>query len=198
MRHSIVAVMLLLCAGTVLSPTRCNAQNPDYCVANVVFEDHGHLTLEEAASAKLRIVGRCFDNSEIETLRNLIVQALQDFGYFHPTVQEPVMRVMDEARHPMPVSLTFGIMQGQQYVIESIVWSGVKAFTADQLHELSSAQPGDIFSLSKVSQTAEGIRKFYAANGFPNAAIVSQVVPTNGNRLELRFDVMEAGPTPSN
>ena len=128
MRFRALAAALLFSGCCIpLTWAQCEPTSSKYYVANVNLENAGHLSPEQQARVKLMIVGKCFDDS-LSGLSSPIFDLYQTFGYFQATVYEPHnFRVLDEARHPEPVSLTFDVEERSQFLVEGVEWWGVEA-----------------------------------------------------------------------
>jgi len=71
---------------------------------------------------KLRVIGQCFDSSDAHEMSQRVLDAYQNFGYFRATVNDPAIKVMDDTRYPRPVSPTFDVEEGQQFVVADVIW----------------------------------------------------------------------------
>jgi outer membrane protein assembly factor BamA len=100
--------------------------------------------------------------------------------------------VIDEGRHPAPVSLTFDVKEGPQFLVNSVEWWGVHAPSiSSQVWELTALKPGDVFDRSKVQETAEGVRRLYHSSGYPDATVSPKIELHAPRRVLLKFMVVE-------
>jgi outer membrane protein assembly factor BamA len=193
MRFRFLALAVLFSSWTALSFAQCGTPTPKYFVANVNLENPGHLSAEQQAMVKLKLVGRCFDDFSVSELLSPVQTLYQSFGYFQAAVHEPHrIRVLDETRHPAPVSLTFDVEEGPQFLLDVVEWWGVEAPSIQQqIWELTALKPGDVFDRSKVQEILAGVRRLYISSGYPNAIIASEVTVHPPRRVSLRFTVQE-------
>ena len=185
-RAIVAAVLIALCVPLAIA--QCQDQSShEFVVADVNLERVGRLSPEQEASIRLRVIGRCFDTSTVSELEQRVREAYQNFGYFRATVFDPVIRVRDESRSPKPVSLTFDVDEGQQFKVSAVQWSGASAFPDEQIWQLTSVRPGEIFDISRVRETLDGVRRLYVSAGFVDVAIVPEVKVESLTRVKVSF-----------
>jgi outer membrane protein assembly factor BamA len=107
---------------------------------------------------KLQVIGQCFDSPDAHEMSQRVLEAYQNFGYFRAMVTDPAIKVMDDTRYPKPVSLTFDVEEGQQFMVADVIWhwKGTDGFGDEQLSQLTSVRAGDFFDTSKDRETVEG------------------------------------------
>jgi outer membrane translocation and assembly module TamA len=187
--------LLILLACTPLLRAQCGADINKLYVAKVIFERQGHLTPDQLALIRARLVGRCFDPARSGDLGELVYEEYQNLGYFRATVIDPIVRMNDEA-HPKAATLTFDVEEGPRYVIEQVIWAGVNSLPVDEIEEISAARPGSVYDRRHIRETVDGVKRFYVANGFPQISI-SPKAETEGDRLKLSFHLKEGPHIPS-
>lgn len=170
----------------------CTPQS-EFVVSQVTFERATGLSPQEQATVKLRLFGRCFNGSNVSDTGATVIDAFQNAGYFRALVSDPLLRVLDASRSPKPVALIFDVDEGNQYKVREIEWIGVKAFTPEQIEEISPIRVEDIFNKSKVHEFVEGTKNLYQATGYINASITPEIKVRNPFGLELRF-LIDEGP----
>jgi len=168
----------------------CSSQD-DFVVSEVIFEEANHLSPQEQAMLKLRLIGHCFESSNISDTGATVLTAFQNAGYFRAYVSDPIVRVRDAIRSPKPVALIFDVVEGDQYKVREIEWRGVKAFTAEQIKGITPIRVGDIFSMSKVDEFVEAARSLYRASGYLNASIKPEIKCLNPRAVQLLFFIDE-------
>lgn len=194
MRFLAFLAVVPIALGAPRAISQCDDQSSrQFVVVNVNLERVGHLSPAEQASVKLRVIGRCFDSSNASEVTQRVFDAYQNFGYFRATVSDPVIQIVDQTRSPEPVSLTFDVDEGQQFAVRSVIWHGTD-FGSEQEWQLTSLHPGDVLDTSKVRDTVEGVRRFYVANGFAEAAIVPQVEVVDSSQVVVHFYVKNVKP----
>ena len=98
-----------------------------YVVSQVSLPTTTQLSPSEQATIRARLIGRCFDERQLDELAGRVRDTLQTFGYFRASVSEPTMTIGEVSRHPNPVSLNFAVVEGARYKVREINWSGIKA-----------------------------------------------------------------------
>src|SRR3954464_859926 len=94
----------------------CSSQD-DFVVSEVVFEEANHLSPQEQAMLKLRLIGHCFESFNIAGTGATVLTAFQNAGYFRALVRDPIVRVRAASRSPKPVALVFDVVEGDQYKV---------------------------------------------------------------------------------
>lgn len=197
-----------ICVLSLYWTLAASAQNPspdqhgctpdsEFVVRDVNFEESISLSRQDQATVKLRLFGRCFDGSNVSDSGAIVLSAFQNAGYFRAFVSDPVLRVLDATRSPKPVALIFDVVEGHQYKVRTIVWSGIRAFTPEQIEEISPLKVEDIFNKSKVDEFVEGAKNLYRASGYVNASVTSEIKVRNPYGLEVHFFINEGPLFPS-
>jgi outer membrane protein assembly factor BamA len=197
MRFRTFLPVLFLLSTAPLIHAQCGDKPTELYVAKVVFERQSQLTPEQKASIRARLMGRCFDESNLSELGKLAWEEYQNLGYFRARVQDPIVRVIGEENHSRAARLVLDVEEGPRYIIEQVIWSGINSFQADDIEETNPVRPGEVYDRSKVYEAIKGVKRFYVASGFPNVIIVPQV-ETVGNRLRVTFHVTEGQRIPPN
>jgi hypothetical protein len=190
----LLTVALLGIPSVAASQARCEEQ---FVISRVTVPMTSRLTPEEEAAIRTRLIGRCFDDVNDGGLNDRVRDALQSFGYFRATVSEPTLRVLDFNRRPQPVALNIQFIQGPQYRVREIKWSGIRAVSLDQILSVSQVRPGDILDTSKVRDLLEAVRRLYIAIGYASVTIVPVVqIHEAGHCVSLNFKIYEGAQTP--
>ena len=192
-------IICLLCMGLPFSAAAqntpgnealCSRQN-EFAVIEVIFEDATHLSIQEQAMVKLRLLGHCFNSSNIADSGAIVLEAFQNAGYFRAYVSDPIVRVRDASRSPKPVALVFDTVEGNQYKVREIEWHGVKAFTPEQIQEITPIRVEDTFSKTKVDEFVEGTRNLYRASGYRNVSVKPEIKCLSAGGVQLQFFIDE-------
>jgi hypothetical protein len=171
MRFRVLLPLLFLLSGSSLLQAQCSDKPNQLYVAKVIFERQDHLTPDQLALIRARLIGRCFDQSRtLDDLGEIVLEEYQNLGYFRAMVMDPIVRINDET-HPKAATLTFDVEEGPRYEIERVIWSGVNSFSTDGIFEISAVKPGSVYDRRHIIETVDGVKRFYIANGFPQISI---------------------------
>jgi outer membrane protein assembly factor BamA len=156
------------------------------------------LSASEQAAIRARLIGRCFDNQQILELASAVRDVLQNIGYLRAavTVMGWDSELADTSRYPRPVSLNVEVEEGARYKVREIEVIGSTAVTYEQFTALSQIQVEDFFDRNKMRETAETLRKLYAARGYLNASIAPEVQILGPSAVRVRFKVVEGPQSP--
>lgn len=155
-----------------------------------------NLAMWEQAAVRARLIGRCFDSGETGELRHQFLVALYDFGYLDATVFEPSITVSDSSRLPESVSLEVEFHEGVHYKVREVDIVGNSMVPAEQVLSVSQIQLEGFLEMVKVQQTAEAMRRLYAANGYSKASITPSVRRKEGHGLCVAFTLVEGPRSP--
>jgi outer membrane protein insertion porin family len=142
------------------------------------------------------LIGRCFDNQQLDELGGGVRDVLQSLGYLRAAVPEPSIAASDTSRHPQPVSVNVEVDEGARYKVREIEVIGSTAISQEQFIALEQIQLEDFFDRNKMRETAEAVRKLYAANGYLNASITPEVQIFGPRAVCVRFKVVEGPQSP--
>ncbi|PYV68226.1 MAG: hypothetical protein DMG96_37045 [Acidobacteria bacterium] len=132
--NRLLCAALAFCAGIPLllqteavAQRDCNSKQRDcnskqFVVSAVNLPPETHLSSQEQATVRLRLVGRCFDESQLTEATDRVRVAFQSFGYFRAKVLLPTVNVIDANRRPASVSLTFDVDEGMRYKVREITF----------------------------------------------------------------------------
>jgi outer membrane protein assembly factor BamA len=173
-----------------------NSCDKQFVVSEVSLSPTTHLPASEQAAIRARLIGRCFDNQQLGELASAVSDVLQSFGYLQAAVPEPSITAFDTSRHPQPVSLNVEVKEGERYKVREIQIHGYKAVSPEQIMALSQTQLEDFFDRNKMRETAQAVRKLYAAIGYLNASIVPSVQVLGGRGVCVSFTIIEGPQSP--
>jgi len=126
----------LLLQTEAVAQRDCNSKQ--FVVSAVNLPPETHLSSQEQATVRLRLVGRCFDESQLTEATYRVRVAFQSFGYFRAKVLLPTVNVLDANRRPASVSLTFDVDEGMRYKVREITFLGIFAFKPEQIWAVQS------------------------------------------------------------
>jgi outer membrane protein assembly factor BamA len=167
-----------------------------FVVSEVVLPATTHLSASEQAAIRDRLIGRCFDNQELSELASGVSDVLKSMGYLQAALPEPSVTGSDTSRYPRPVSLNVEVKEGARYKVREIHLHGYRTVSADQIYALSQIQVEDFFDENKMRETAEAVRRLYAANGYLNASIASEIQILGPSAVCVHFKVVEGPQSP--
>ena len=188
---------LAFCAGIpLLLQTEAVAQrdcnSKQFVVSAVNLPPETHLSSQEQATVRLRLVGRCFDESQLTEATDRVRVAFQSFGYFRAKVLLPTVNILDANRRPASVSLTFDVDEGMRYKVREITFLGIFAFKPEQIWAVIPIRVEDFLDTSKTRDALEGLRRLYVSHGYQDATIVPEVKAHDvGHWVSLTFRVVE-------
>ena len=169
-----------------------------FVVSGVSLPKTTQLSASEQAAIRARLIGRCFDDQQFGEVASAVRDVLQSTGYLRAavTVMGWDSDATDTSRYPRPVSLNVEVNEGARYKVREIQLHGYKAVSADQIYALLQIQAEDFFDSNKTRETAEAVRKLYAANGYLNASIASEVQILGPRSVCVHFKVVEGPQSP--
>ena len=90
------------------------------------------------------------------------------------------------------------IEEGPRYEVQNVSFGPLSVYTPKQLEPGLSMIGGDIYSLQKVSDDVEMIRKYYGAKGYADAEVRPDITevgvrPDGTHLVNIRYDVKEGG-----
>ncbi len=138
------------------------------------------------------------DREQVEDDLQAIVRQYRNYGYLRARIAnvEYFGSPNTEGRQRLTMRVT--IEEGPRYRVRKVSFGGIKAYTPAELEPGLSMLGGDIYSLKKVSDDTQMIRKYYGAKGYADAEVrpdINEVgVDEKGVRLiDIRYDVEEGG-----
>lgn len=117
MKNRIACVLLILVATSAFTQHKssqavCPSQK-EFIVRTVYFEQI-HLSKQEQATITQRLVGHCFNRTDMSDISATVFTSFRNFGYPRARVDDPIVRVLDETRSPKPVALTIDVLEGNR------------------------------------------------------------------------------------
>jgi outer membrane protein assembly factor BamA len=92
-------------------------------------------------------------------------------GYLKVTFGEPVTELLqNDAREPA-VTVSIGVNPGTQYRMGNLVWSGNKAFSAEELNNAMKQKPGMVLDAIEFVKDIEQIQQLYGSKGYLRAKV---------------------------
>ncbi len=136
------------------------------------------------------------DREQVEDDLQAIVRQYRNYGYLRARIAnvEYFSSPNTEGRQRLTMRVT--IEEGPRYRVRNVSFGGIKVYQPAELEPGLSMLGGDIYSLKKVSDDTQMIRKYYGAKGYADAEVrpdINEVgVDEKGMRLiDIRYDVNE-------
>jgi outer membrane protein assembly factor BamA len=126
------------------------------------------VSMPDRQSVRDEVISRCCDHAETQEIRERIVYAFQERGYYKARVQQLEVTPLDLHTVPPSVTVVVTVEDGYQYRLKSVQFSGAKAFAASQLRQQFAISDGDIFNAEKIRKGLDNLRKLYASRGYVN------------------------------
>lgn len=151
-----------------------------------------HVSTAELQGVHDDIAASCCDQAETQEIRERILFAFQERGYFKAEAQRLEVTPLDRSTVPPSVAVAVEMSEGQQYKLKSIGFRSEKAFSRDQLREQFVIADGDIFNVEKIRKGLDDLRKLYACNGYLNFVPVPNTDADDDSAMvTLKIDVDE-------
>lgn len=125
-----------------------------------------------------------------------VITHYRNFGYLRAAVTDVKYRTSPNPTGRQRVYMDVTIYEGPRYKVRNVTFGNLSVYTPKQLEPGLSMLNGDIYSLRKVSDDVEMIRRYYGAKGYADADVRPDIseagVDADGNRLiDIRYDVSE-------
>ncbi len=138
------------------------------------------------------------DREQVEDDLQAIVRQYRNYGYLRARIANVEYFGSPNTTGRQKLSMRVTIEEGPRYRVRNVTFGGIKAYTPAELEPGLSMLGGDIYSLKKVSDDTQMIRKYYGAKGYADAEVrpdINEVgVDSKGVRLiDIRYDVEEGG-----
>jgi outer membrane protein insertion porin family len=185
MRTKILALpLLLLCIGGAFSQTTDEwYQNKP--IRSISFEGLKNVSQSELDGVFASYIGSKFNDQVYWD----ILQKLYGLEYFDEI--NPLALPADPDKKTVQLQFTVK----EKPVIESIKFSGNKAFRAGELLEKITLKEKDIYNEMKSRIDERAIRDFYLEKGYANVKVVSEMTKNDNSSILLKFTITEGKPT---
>lgn len=126
------------------------------------------------------------NSDQVEEDRRTIADQFTALGYIDVEVKQPtVVRRGDE------VDVTFPIVEGRQYKVNKVSYTGVKLFTMDELTRGLKLKEGSIFSPQGLAADRKVISDLYGAKGYIDLQILASPTPAGAGLVNVEFRLDE-------
>ncbi len=138
------------------------------------------------------------DREQVENDLNAIVRQYRNYGYLRARIADVKYSGSTNETGRKRIGMTITIDEGPRYRVRQVSFGGIMAYTPQELEPGLSMLGGDIYSLQKVSDDTQMIRKYYGAKGYADAEVrpdINEVgVDDKGVRLiDICYNVKEGG-----
>lgn len=152
------------------------------------------------------LFSKTFDASKLEEDSERVRDALQHYGYFKATVEDPKtnLRTIPKGFHislfqkrPAKVmDITMNLEEGQRYRLKAINFKNNKAIQdTTKLRALFPIKDGDIFDTHLLQKGIENLRKAYGTIGYINFSDVPNIEPDDESKLvTVNLEIEEGKP----
>ncbi len=190
MRTVILAWGLLFVAAPVFAQP--NAPTHAVSIHELAITGVSQIATADLQAIRGELRGQCCDYAETQEIRNRIVFAFQERGYFKTRINQFDVSSLDLNTIPPSISVAVEVNEGKQYRLNSIAFSSERAFSSGQLRQQFAMSDGDIFNVDEIRKGLENLRKLYASQGYINFTPVADTdVDGPSSTIKLTVDVDE-------
>lgn len=138
------------------------------------------------------------DRDQVEDDLQTIVKHYRNYGYLRARITKVDYKASTNETGRQRLYMTVHLDEGPRYKVRKVSFGPLKAYTPAELEPGLSMYDGDIYSLQKVSDDIDMIRKYYGAKGYADAEVRPDIdevaVEADGTHLvDIRYDVEEGG-----
>ncbi len=136
------------------------------------------------------------DREQVEDDLQAIVRQYRNYGYLRARIAKVDYLGSANTEGRQNIAMKVAIEEGPRYRVRNVSFGSIKVYTPAELEPGLSMLGGDIYSLKKVSDDTQMIRKYYGAKGYADAEVrpdINEVgVDQEGVHLiDIRYDVHE-------
>lgn len=138
------------------------------------------------------------DRDQVEDDLQAIVKHYRNYGYLRARIAKVDYTASPNETGRKKLYMHITIEEGPRYKVRNVSFGPLTAYTPKELEPGLSMLGGDIYSLQKVADDIDMIRKYYGAKGYADADVRPDIdevgVEANGTHLvDIRYDVTEGG-----
>lgn len=138
------------------------------------------------------------DREQVEDDLQKIIKHYRNYGYLRARITKVDYKASANETGRQRLYMTVNIEEGPRYRVRKVSFGPLTAYTPAELELGLSMFDGDIYSLQKVSDDIEMIRKYYGAKGYADADVHPDIdevgVEADGTHIvDIRYDVEEGG-----
>ena len=161
-------------------------------IARVVFEGNANVKtreLEKAIKSKPKGFLNLFSSTagklnedQLEDDARAIREIYQSKGYVDVEVRRPSV-----SRRGEKVDITFPIVEGRQYRVGKVTYSGAKALALADVVKPLKVKSGSVYSPTAVRGDIKAIQDTYGAKGYVDLQISASPAPAGAGVVDLNF-----------
>ena len=138
------------------------------------------------------------DRAQVEDDLQAVIKQYRNYGYLRARIAKVDYKESTNETGRQRLYMTVHLEEGPRYKVRKVSFGPLQAYTPAELEPGLSMYDGDIYSLQKVSDDIDMIRKYYGAKGYADAEVRPDIdevgVEADGTRLvDIRYDVTEGG-----
>jgi outer membrane protein insertion porin family len=123
--------------------------------------------------------------NDVERIKELYANK----GYLDVQVGLPVVELSDDKES---FAVTFSIVEGQPYIVESIEFQGNEVFTEEEIKVDLSLVPGDVFQRGRVRDEITRVTDLYGKKGYAFTEVIPSLIPNPQNlTTRISFTINE-------
>ncbi|MDO4816860.1 MAG: outer membrane protein assembly factor BamA [Akkermansia sp.] len=142
------------------------------------------------------------DREKVEDDLQAIIKHYRNYGYLRARIADVKYSYTGGTTFwytgAKKVMMEVQIEEGPRYEVQNVSFGPLSVYTPQQLEPGLSMIGGDIYSLQKVSDDVEMIRKYYGAKGYADAEVRPDITevgvrPDGTHLVNIRYNVTEGG-----
>jgi outer membrane protein assembly factor BamA len=155
----VVLSSALLAQSPIDKPARVKVEAVDLASGSVISSDHLQMVTQEVES-------RSYLANQLQEIVERSRYRLQREGYFKAEISVAESRQISAINGTIAVTLT--VIEGQQFRLKRLTFSGSKAFPESQLREQFVIADGDVFDVERIRKGLDQLRVLYGSQGYIN------------------------------
>jgi outer membrane protein assembly factor BamA len=190
MRTCVVAVGFLF----LLSALSAQPNSPSRAVRthDLTMGGASKLPTTELAAIESELIRECCDHPETQEMRERMVYAFQERGYFEVRINQIEVIPTDPHTAPPAVDISADVSPGQRFQLKAIEFRGNETIANDRLREQFKIADGEVFNVQKIRQGLDDLRRLYVSQGFINFSPVPNTEADDASAtVTLTIDVDE-------
>jgi outer membrane protein assembly factor BamA len=166
MRKCALVVCFVLCVHTLY--TQPNSPVRAVRVQELAINGLSNVPATELAAIESEIKQRCCAYAETQEIRERIVYAFQERGYYEARINRVDVTPMATNAAPPAVNVAVDVSNGRRFRLRTIQFRGNEALSTAELRQQFRIEYGEILNVDKIRQGLEGLRRVYASQGYIN------------------------------
>jgi outer membrane protein insertion porin family len=126
------------------------------------------------------------NSDQVEEDQNAIRDLYASRGYIDADVKPPLI-----TRRGDEVDVLFPIVEGQQYRVGKVVYTGAKVFTLDDINRVTKLRTGGIYSPQGLAADRKAISDLYGSRGYIDLQVMPVRSPGGAGVIDVEFRIEE-------